>query len=179
MAIKSKLSVCLLAGLFAVSAEAAKAPFNATGYTYVMLGDLKVRGAARCGGFAGGGGGKSKVPMTASVRFDPDDAFFWFDDSMALADSYGQVMKRNKNGQKLELAFNGGQAATALFQMAAIPNSGNPTGMDIAASYSLKAAVSAKKATVTEKAVYKYKIAMCTYKYTITRKMSGVAQPPA
>lgn len=164
--------ICVVAGVVAVSAEA-KAPFDATGYTYDLSGNLRVKGSARCGGFAGGGGAKSKVPVSASIQFDPDDAFFWFNDDMAVADSYGQVVVRSNNGKKLELAFNGDQAATALFQMAAIPNNGNPSGMDIAASYSMKAVVSNKKATVTEKAVYKYNVSMCSYKYTVIRKMTG------
>lgn len=172
----------LVASMLALNAGAAPAPFDPTGYTYDMSGFLKVSGKARCGGFAGGGGAKSKVPLGASISFGEDDTFLWFNDSMALADSEGQVMSRSKNGRKLRLAFNGEQAATALFQMAAIPNNGNPTGMDIATSYSLNATVSNKKAKVVEKAVYRYTIAVspaysCNYKYTITRTMTGV--PPA
>lgn len=180
MAIKSKLSVCLLAGLFAVSAEAAKVPFEVAGYTYHMTGTFKAGGKARCGAFGGGGGEKTKFKPEASISFDEDGSFSWFDDSMSPFGqvSPGQVMTTSKNGKKLTLAFDGDHA-TALLSIAGLHNAGSPSGADIAAKHMMKATVSDKKLTVTEKAVLSYKFGYCTYKWTITRKMSGAPQPPA
>lgn len=172
------VSVTCLVGLASEPTLAAKkAPFEVAGYTYDMVGTFKAGGKARCGGFAGGGGAKSKFKPEASISFNEDGSFSWFDDTMSPYGqiSDGQIINTSKNGKKLTLAF-GMDHATALLSIAGLNNTGNINGVDIGATHSMKATVSDKKLTVTEKAVLKYQIMHCTYKYTITRKMKGTPQ---
>lgn len=176
---KYALSI-LLAAMLPISVQAA--PVDLKNKQYNLTGKMAVKGSAKCYGRSASAGKVSPVELTASIRFGDSDqvggAFEWFDDSLSVLDTTGDIIERK--GNTVTLAFDN-EGATALLAMANIPpTSGGEGGSGITVdSYSIKAVATNKTLSVNEKVIMKISMPpACEYRWTIQRKMKGAPVTP-